>query len=336
MECLRSQFSVNFSELRYLVKRALSYVVVFFVALNLDFAIPRLAPGSAVGILASGSRFAPEAAKLLVQRFGLDQPVTVQYVDFIKNIFATWPPFLGLSYEYYPQPVITLIATRVTWTMLLVIPSLFLSFFLAYLMTALSSQKRGGRTERGFLYAAITMHAIPIYWTAMTLLWVFAVWLGWLPEFGNVAFGNLSGWQFVQSVAYHMVLPLVALSLSPLGELYLLLRGSTQEVLQSDYVVAAKIRGLSGKTLAFSYIVRNSLLPIISITAYSFSAFISRVVLVESVFGYPGLGDLLVDAATSRDYPVLTGSLLFITLIVVIGGFIGDVLLVRLDPRLRK
>jgi peptide/nickel transport system permease protein len=286
-------------------------------------------------VLAGENKFAPQATALLMERFGLNHPLAVQYVVYLKDLFLTWPPFLGLSYEYFPVPVTTLIVTRIAWTALLIASGFALATVLSYALVMIGSRKRGGKFELGSLYSAITLHSIPLYWTAMVLIWVFAATLHWFPLAGNVAFTTNSTFDYFTSVLYHAILPIVAMALSILGENFLLLRGSTQEVLKADYVTAAKSRGLGSTIVSSRYVLRNSLLPFVSILSFSLAGLISRVVIVEAVFNYPGMGDLLVDAVANRDYPVLQGSLFFLIILIILGGFIGDMILVRLDPRLR-
>jgi peptide/nickel transport system permease protein len=322
--------------LDFLRRRILISIAVFIVVLNIDFILPRLVPGNAAEILASGSKIPAADVILLEQRFGLDQSVWVQYFLYLKGIFATWPPFFGYSYVYYPDTVLSLFLSRVVWTLLLVISSLILALVLAYGVAQISALRRGSKFEIGSLYAAILLNSTPIFWIGMGLLWVFSVMLGWFPLFGNTDFNAGTGLAYVSSVVVHAILPVLALTSSIFGESYLLLRGSTQQVLKDDYVLAAKSRGLKNRVISSTYILRNSLLPLVSILSFSLASLISRVVLVEAVFGYPGIGDLIVDSVGSRDYPVLEGSLLLLTVMVLIGGLIGDVILVRLDPRLRR
>jgi peptide/nickel transport system permease protein len=321
--------------MEYLTRRALTYVVVFIVMVQLVFFLPRLVPGNAATILASG-KFATEQTAILTARFGLDKPIYVQYFLYLKGIFFTWPPFFGFSYQYYPEPVFDLLTVRLGWSLLLIISSFVLSTSISYLLAAFSSIKRGGRFEMTSLYSAITFRALPVYWVAMVLIWVFGVWLKWFPLFGNVAFSSDSEWAYIASIIQHAVLPVISMSTVLFAEQYLLLRGSAQEVLNSDYVSAAKTRGLSDMQIANSYVMRNSLLPFISIMTFSLATLISIEILVEVVFGYPGIGDLIVDAINVRDYAVLQGILFFVTVLVIIGGMIGDIIIVRLDPRTRK
>ena len=325
------------SQLHYLVKRGLTYVVVFFVVLNIIFFLPRLAPGNAADILAGGTRLPATAAVAIAARLGLNQPLYVQYITFLKNIFLTFPPYLGVSYGYFPATVTYLFDVRAGWTFLLIVTSLAVGELMTYIMGAVVSLRRGGKFETGSLYSVITLNSIPLFWFAMILLYVFAISSHFFPLSGNFSYAFKTGsFGYYESIIWHMILPVVVLSASLMAESFLILRGSMQDVLKSDYVLTAKSRGLSNWTISSGYILRNSLLPLVSVISFSTASLLSRVILIESVFGYPGLGDLIVDGVLGRDYPVLTGSLFYLTLIVIAGGIVGDILLVRLDPRIRS
>ncbi len=170
----------------------------------------------------------------------------------------------------------------------------------------------------------------------MILLFAFAIYLNVLPLYGNVALTARPGTEaYVLSILTHMILPVVVLSISLMTESFLILRGSMQDVLKSDYVLTARSRGITNWMISSGYILRNSLLPLVSVISFSAASMLSRVILIEAVFGYPGVGDLIVDGILGRDYPVIEGSLFYFTLIVIACGLVGDFLLVRLDPRLR-
>ncbi len=316
-------------------RRLIISILVFFVALNLDFFLPRLVPGNAAQIFASGTKLPAKEVLLLDQRFGLNQPLYIQYYLYFKGIFS-WPPYFGVSFNYYPTTVTSLILGRLPWTILLVVTSFFLSFEIHYILAAISSLRRGGKFEFASLYGSILFWSTPAFWIGMILIWVFSITLGWLPVFGNSAFNPGSGLSYIGSVAVHAILPILTLTAVVFGQNYFVLRGAAQEALKSDYVLTAKSRGLKDRTIAFGYVLRNSLLPVVSLLGYSLASLISAVVLVESVFGYSGIGDLIVDGIFNRDYPVLEGTFFYMTLIVIIGGLIGDFILLRLDPRLTR
>ena len=195
--------------------------------------------------------------------------------------------------------------------------------------------RRGGKFELGSLYSSIFFWSIPAFWIGIVLIWVFGVSLHWLPVYGNIGFNPGSGVNYVYSLVTHAALPIATLTLVIFGQSYMLLRGAAQDVLKSDYVIAAKSRGLSDNSISNGYILRNSLLPLISLLGYSIASIISAEILVEAVFSYGGVGDLIVDAIINRDYPVLEGSFFYITLLVIGLALLGDFLLVKLDPRLR-
>jgi peptide/nickel transport system permease protein len=322
--------------LGFVRRRILISLVVFFATLNLDFMLPRLVPGNVAEIFASGTKLPAHAILVLSQKFGLGQPLSVQYILYLKGIFATWPPYFGFSYQFYPQTVSNLIAIRLPWTILLVATSMLLSFNISYILAGVSALRRRGKFELASLYTSIVFWSIPAFWTGMILLWVFSVWSGALPISGNSSFNTTSPSDYYWSVVTHAILPIATLTIVVFGQNYFILRGAAQDTLRSDYVLASKARGLKDNTIAFGYIMRNSLLPSVSLLGYSIASIISAAVLVEGVFGYAGVGDLIVDGILNRDYPVLEGSFFYLTLIVLVGGLIGDFLLLKLDPRLRR
>jgi peptide/nickel transport system permease protein len=321
--------------LHFLVRRALTYLVVFIVVLNVVFILPRLLPGSAAQILASSKYLSTTAVAQISARLGLDQPVQVQYISYLKNIFLVWPPYFGVSYTYFPAPVTDLVATRIGWTLFLIITSTSLGLFVTYMFGAVVAQRRRGKFETGSLYSSIVLNSVPLFWLAMILLFAGAIAFHLFPVSGAFDVTVGPGFPYYVSILWHAVLPIVVLSLSLVGQYFLLLRGSMQDVLKSDFVLAAQSRGLSNWSISSGYILRNSLLPLVSVMSFSMAGLISRVVLVEFVFGYPGVGDLFVDGVLGRDFPVLEGSFFYLTVIIIACGLVGDFVLTRLDPRLR-
>jgi peptide/nickel transport system permease protein len=326
--------------LNYLLRRVLTYLGVLIAVSQLDFILPRLAPGDPAlfvtpyGINTTGSDARIQAITILL---GLNKPVWTQYAIYMKNVFATWPPYFGVSFQYFPTPVSQLFFSRIGWTMLLIAGGLVLSIVVSALLAAYSSIARGGKAEVASVYTSILFQSTPIYWSAVILLLVFGATLHWVPNFGNVNPTIHAGFNiaYIQSVLAHAILPIVILAASMFGEMYLIMRGTAQDVLKSDYVIAAKTRGLRKNTIAFAYILRNSILPLVSVLSFSLAGIIGRVVLIEAIFGYNGVGDMLVDGAVNHDYPVLEGSLFLLMLFIIAGGLIGDIILVRIDPRLR-
>jgi peptide/nickel transport system permease protein len=321
--------------LDFIKRRILSSIAAFLIVINLNFLLPRLLPGNSADIFASSYRLPQLAVQQITIRLGLNQPWPVQYLLYLKGIFLSWPPFFGVSYQYYPTQVTSLIAYRLGWTLLLLISSFFLAFYISYFLVGLTSTKRGGKLEQISMYSSIFFWSTPAFWVALVLVWIFGVYLHWLPVFGNIDVNVTSPLGIAYSVIVHAILPLVTLTAVVYGQNFVILRGAAQQILKSDYVLAAKARGLKERVISFKYVLRNSLLPLISLLGYSISGLISAIIFVEFVFGYQGIGDLLVDGIVNRDYPVLEGTFFYITLLVIVMAFIGDVIMLRIDPRLK-
>ena len=303
---------------------------------NIVFLLPRLVPGSAADTLAVGYGGVPAAVVAsLNARLGLGQPLAVQYVDYLKGVFTNWPPYFGVSYAFYPYSVTYLIWQRFPFTLLLIAASFVLSSLLSFLLGVGSSLRRGSRFEFGSIYASIIFWATPPFWLSLLFIWIFGVDLHWFNPFGTGGFGA-TGTTAIADTIVHLILPVVTMTAATFGFQFLILRGAAQQVIESDYVIAARARGLKGRLVAMGYILRNSMLPLISLLGYTISFMISTAVFVEYVYGYNGVGDLLVDGIINRDYPILEGGLFYVTLMVIVFSLLGDFLLLRLDPRLRR
>jgi peptide/nickel transport system permease protein len=305
--------------------------------LNLVFFLPRFLPGSAASVLAAGYGGVPQqVVQSLNLRLGLGAPWYVQYEIYLKGIFLNFPPDFGVSYAFYPTSVSYLVGIRFPFTLLLIASSFVLASLLSFVMAVFSSRRRGSKFEFGSMYSSIIFWATPPFWLGLVLAWIFGVYLGWLPVAGTSAFTSANQFDYWGSVIQHLILPVVTLTAATFGFQFLILRGAAQQVLESDYVIAARARGLKGRVVAMGYIVRNSMLPLTSLLGYTISFMVSTAVFVEFVFGYNGVGDLLVDGIINRDYPILEGGLFYVTLLVIVLSLVGDFLLLRLDPRLRR
>src|SRR5579872_3325545 len=319
--------------MNYFRKRVITSVIVFIIAVNLDFFLPHLVPGNAGEILASGHSLPASAVKLIEDRFGLNQPLSVQYVDYLKGIFATWPPFFGFSFSYYPDTVTSLVAYRAQWTLLLLISSFALSITLCLVLGLFTFMKRGSKRELSTLYTSIVFWAMPGFFIAIVILFIFGVTLKILPMFGTTGFNAGTGLAYIGNVLQHAILPVLAMTAIIFGQLYIVLRGAAQQVLGSDYITAAEERGLRENVISYRYVIRNALLPLVSLTGFYAAQLVSGAVVIESVFGYGGVGDLIFDGINSRDYPLVQGCFFYITVIVIVLGLFGDYFLTRLDPR---
>jgi peptide/nickel transport system permease protein len=322
--------------MRFIVRQLIKSVVAFFVVVNLIFFLPRLVPGNAAYVLAAGYSGVPQAVvKSIEARIGLGKPLWVQYSIYLRGIFTQWPPYFGISSTFFPYTSNYLVWIRLPFTLALMAAAFVLSTIFSFVLAMFSAIRRGGKFEFGSMYLSIIFWALPPFWMGIILIWLFGVILKWLPVGGTSAFTSSSVWAYYESVGIHLILPVVTLAAATFGFQYLILRGTYQEVLKSDFILAAKARGLKDRLVATGYIMRNSMLPMISLLGYTVSFMLSTAVFVEFVFQYNGIGDLLVDGILQRDYAILEAGFFYVAVLVIIFSIIGDILLVKLDPRLR-
>ena len=249
---------------------------------------------------------------------GLDAPLPVQYARWMSRVLAG---DMGLSYVT-ERPVAAQLARRTVPTALLTVVALGLALLVAVPMGILSAQRRGSAVDAIARLVALVGAAAPSYALAFGLIILFAVRLSWLPAVG---YGS----------AAQAVLPAIALSLAPMAQLMRLIRASMLETLGQDYIRTARSKGLSQQTVVTGHVLRNALLPAIGATGVNLGYLLSGAVIVETIFTWPGLGQLIVGAALTRDYPVVQGFVTYIAVVVLLANLAADIALRIADPRLR-
>ena len=320
---------------RYLARKILIYLVTFFVAVTIDWAIPRFMPGNPVEGLISRMQAQPEAAEQLTsfynKAFGFDVPMWKQYLNFWAALFHG---DLGLSILNFPTPVSELIMAALPYTLALLVPAIVLSFWSGNKVGALAARRK--TLDNTVLPAGYVLTATPQMWLGLVLVWLFGVVLAWFPVSGAYAFDLQPGWtwEFVRSFAYHWVLPFSALFLVAFGGWAIGMRNMIIYELESDY--ANYLAALGAPTrLVRKYAYRNALLPQITGLALALGAVVAGAIVVEIVFAYPGLGSLTLSAIQNRDYFLIQGIFLFIIVGVLIANFVIDIVYVVIDPRTR-
>ncbi len=311
-----------------------AYLVTVFVLLNLNFFLPRTLPGDPIdALLTQGAANDPagETRAALEAYYGLDRPLTEQYVDYFANLAQG---DLGRS-VLSRRAVSELISERMWWTVLLVGTSVAVATAIGVVGGIQAGWRRGRRHDKGLLGLFIGLQNIPGFFLASVVLFVFAFELGWFPSSGaRTPFADFdSGLTTVADVAHHLVLPAGVLVVGLLAGPFLLMRAGMVSELGAGYLLMGRAKGMPERRLKYRYAARNALLPVVTATAYELGLAVTLVVFVERVFAYPGLGELVADAAANRDYPTLQGCFLVITLAVVTFNFLADALNARLDPR---
>lgn len=313
---------------------ALQYAGVLFVAIVLNFALPRLAPGDAVDYLlppeSAGEVSAAERESVLAQ-YGLGGSPLTQFGSYLSRLAEG---DLGVSIRY-GQPVTEVLTERIGWTLLLVGGALALSTLLGVLLGFFAAWRRGSKSDTTSLTGVMVIDAMPPFFVGLLLILVFSVSLGWLPIFGALPATEASGLALVTEAGQRLILPLVTLTLGFVGTVYLIARASLVGELQEDYVLMAEAKGLSPRQVR-RHAQRNALLPVVTITLVGLGTLIGGAAVVETVFSYPGLGRLIYESVLARDYPVLQGAFLLLAVAVLLCNFVADLLYPLLDPRLRR
>lgn len=314
--------------------RALQYLLVLVIAVTLNFLLPRFMPGNPLALIAGVDvgLLAPEQRAELIRNAGLDQPLIAQYFAYWGDLFRL---DFGFSYRQ-SRPIVDMIAERLPWTLLLTGASLALSAVVGIVLGAISAWRRGRPADVGLLSFMIALESLPSFWLGMLLVSIFAVQLGWLPSFGAVTpAGRLEGLDAVWDVASHAVLPVVTLAVLSVPGIYLTMRYSTLSVLGEDFIRTARAKGASESRVLFRHVARNALAPVVTVLALRLGYAFGGTVVIETVFSYPGLGRLVFESVSGRDYPVMQAAFLIFTFAVLLANLLADLLYPLLDPRTR-
>ena len=317
----------------YILRTVIRYLLVTYVAISLNFALPRLAPGNVVDYLmppeAAGNLTAEDRQQVLRQ-FGLDKPTSEQYVDYLKGIGRG---DLMVSARY-GRPVRELLFERVGWTLLLVGSALVIATLIGVFLGFRSGWRRGDRSDVGTLSAVLLADSAPPFFVGSLLLLLFSVRLGWVPTFGARPWEGAHGVALIGGILQRLALPLLTLVIANIGPVFLVARSAMISELQEDYILGAEARGLSPAQVR-RHAQRNALLPVSTVVLVSVGALVGGAAVIESVFSYPGLGRLIYESVIARDYPVIQGAALLLVLGVVLANFLNDLLYPVLDPRVR-
>jgi len=315
----------------YLLRRSIQLLLVIFIVLTLNFLIINLAPGDPAAIMA-GELATKEYIEAVRKRWGLDKPIYERLINYIYNVIHG---DLGYSFTY-SQPVLSLIAERVTITLLLTLTSSVLAFAVGLLLALRSAQKAFSREDVTISNIMLVLYSVPSFWLGLILISIFGVGLRILPTSGIVDVrASNTGLSLIADVIVHSILPISTLSLIQIPVYYKIARNTIVEQSSEDYVLTFTMAGMSKSELFRKYILRNSLLPPVTVFALHLGYILSGAALVEIVFGWPGMGRLLLGAVYSRDYPLIMGIYLITSVTVAFANFLVDILYVLLDPRVK-
>lgn len=320
---------------RYIFRRLAQIVVILFVILTLLFLLFRLAPGDPVSRMVEPTMSSEDAERLKAQ-MGLDQPLGVQYLVYLKNCFSG---NFGYSF-HYGEPVLDIIADRLPNTVLLFTTAILLSALVGLFLGKIASWHKGKGLDALMTVGALVTHTLFLPWLALILIWVFGYKFGWFPINGMI---SEDVWLDPDAgflakgldVLHHMFLPLATLFLIHFGSFLLIMRSSMLETLKEDFITTARAKGLAEKDIRDHHAAPNAALPVVTSVGLSLAFSINGGALTETVFTWPGIGRELVFSVSHNDYPLAMASFLLIAVVVLLSNLVVDVLYAYLDPRIR-
>lgn len=326
--------------MRYLLRRAGFYLIALWAAVTFNFIIPRLMPGDPAEAYIAKlqtqhvSRAQIEAIR---EEFGVNPhlPMWKQYLDYLNGLLHG---NLGIATSQFPSQVIDILRQSLPWTIGLVGASLMLSFLIGTLIGMLTAWRRGSWYDTAVPPLLTFLSAVPYFWMALGLVYVFGVNLNWFPtDSGYDVYNVAPGWSmdFIGSVVQHAILPVSTLVIGSLAGWVLTMRNTMVTTLSEDYVLMAQAKGLPERRVMFHYAARNAILPSITSFSISLGLVVSGSLLTEIVFNYPGIGFALYKGVQGNDYALVEGCFLVIALAVLIANFLSDLIYAFFDPRVR-
>lgn len=317
---------------RFLVRRLAQAIVIILLIVVINFTIVHLAPGDAADVLAGQAGAAtPAYIAQLRHQFGLDQPLAVQFAKYLWNILH-----LNLGYSFqYSRSVFDVIVDRLPATLILMLSSIAIAFVAGVALGVAAAQRRNSPIDVIISIASLLFYATPLFWLGLMLILLFTLKLGWLPSGGMETIGVSAGIVgHMLDVLRHLVLPMATLAMFYVATYSQLMRAAMLDVYGMNFVRTARAKGLSPRRIAYRHVMLNAILPLVTAVGTQVGYLFGGAVVVEVVFGWPGLGQLAFNAVFQRDNNLLLGILLLSSVSVVVMNLVLDLLYAWLDPRI--
>lgn len=316
----------------FIARRVVQIVIIYFAVATALFFLFRFSPGNPLTQFI-GPGFTPEQAALLRERFGLDEPLYIQYIKWLQSA-ATFS--FGISFSR-SDPVWDVISGQILNTLVLMFTSIIIAYVIAIPIGAYLAWNRGSRTETGGILIALVSRSAPVFWTGLLLLWVVGFHFGWLPTGGmsttGVSYDGRLDLYLSFDFLKHLILPATAQAFYYFSLPALLMRNSMIDVLNEDYVNFADLKGLSDRRVMMKHAARTAMLPVVTAFAMGAARAIGASIVIETVFAWPGIGRQITRSLVSSDYPVVQGIYLVMTVMVLGANLFADLVYGYLDPR---
>lgn len=309
--------------LKTILKRILQIIPILFVVVSITFVLTRMIPGNpAVTML--GPQASPADIAKMEEELGLNKPMLEQFVNYIGGLLHG---DFGRSYSY-SQPVLDLIMDRIPATLLITLTGLFIATLVGIPIGVLSAIKQYSAFDYVFMVLALVGVSMPIFWLGMMLVLVFSVNLGWLPSMGMGSMAN-GLWDVVS----HMILPCFCLATIPAATFARITRSSMLEVINTDSIKALRAKGLRESRIIWKHAFKNALPPIVTVFGLQLANSFMGAILTETIFSWPGMGTMIVNAVNNRDYALIQGTVLFIAVVFVFVNLLVDLVYMVINPR---
>lgn len=320
--------------LPYLARKVLQLLALLFAVIAFNFLLFRVLPGDPTRLYARSGRLTPEVVAQLRSLFGLDKSLWDQFWIYFKGLLHG---DLGFSYTFR-RPVSEIVGERLVNTMVLLAAATILVTVIGIALGVWAASRRGSKADSSTVISSLVLWSMPTFWTGMLLLFAFGVWFHVLPTTGIstplATYSSPLGPAL--DVGRHLILPTITLVLVDIGQFVLITRSSLVDVLTEDFVTTAKAKGLSKRRVVWGHAVRNGMLPVVTTTALYVGIVVGGAIQVETVFSWPGMGELTYEAVLRRDYPVLEACFLLFAVTVIVANFLADLLYRVLDPRVKE
>jgi len=321
--------------IRYVLRRLLQAIPLLLGIATVTFFVIHLAPGDPMDLFLQPRlrrQMDPQVIELMRQRFGLDQPIYVQFGKWLANLAHG---DLGESFQYR-RPVTSLLAERIPYTLQLAVLALLFDALIGIALGIYSAVRQYSWPDRAVTIGSLAIYSIPGFWLAIMLVMVFSVNLGWFPisQTRSLDYDLLSAWGKIGDRLWHLVLPVFVLGVAQAAGTARYMRNRLLEVLSEEYILAARARGLRERTVILKHALRNALIPILTIYGMSLPFLLGGAVLIENVFSWPGMGLLATEAVSARDYPVILATTMIAAVLVILGNLLADITYSIVDPRI--
>ncbi len=317
-----------------IAKKLLYALVTILIVLVFNYVLFRVLPGDPLAMIMRNPKATPETIEAIKRMYGLDQVWYVQFFTYFKHLLQG---DLGTSFVY-KSPVVNVIASRILPTILMVGLSEVIAILIGILIGIVAAWKRGTKLDIGTLGFSLVTYSVPTFWLGMIMVVIFCVQLHMFPTSGMFTPGKsfASTGAMLNDLIRHLILPVVTMSLVLIGEYALTLRNTLIDVLSEDYITTARAKGFRERYILMKHALPNAMLPMITIIAINIGFVVAGAIQIETIFSWPGLGRLMYEALGARDYPLLQGVFLLVTVSVVLANVLADITYSYIDPRVKS